>query len=81
MKFDLDDAFDDLMRRAYPDVPQYTVQYIESRRIFYAGAAAIFYHTTMSLASLSDDEAEAGLADVQKQIDGFFKERIPHDKD
>lgn len=77
---DLDDAFEDLMRRAYPDVQTTDVQYRESRRVFYAGAAAVFFYT-LELTALSDDEAEIRLGNLQKQIEEFYKIRVAHDND
>ena len=77
---DLDDAFEDLMRSANPDVPAHSIQYRESRRMFYAGAATIFYHT-LELTTLSEDRAEEQLSNLQKQIEEFYKDRLAHDKD
>lgn len=78
--FDLDDAFEDLMRRVNPDVPQHGIQYKESRRMFYAGAAAVFFRT-LELTALEDDKAEEQLANLQKQLEEFFKDRVAHEKD
>lgn len=77
---DLDDAFEALMREAAPHVGAYTVQYRESRRMFYAGAAAVFFHA-LELTNLPEDQAEEHLSGLQKQIEEFFKERVAKDKD
>jgi hypothetical protein len=77
---DLDDEFEELMRKSQPGVPIYTTQYRESRRVFYAGAAAMFLGT-MRLATLPDDQAEEGMSDLQKQLEAFFHDRLPNDRD
>ena len=43
MKIDLDDAFEDWMRKWYPTVREHDVQYQETRRAFFAGCAVVFY--------------------------------------
>ena len=78
--FDLDDTFEEMMRRAYHDVAEHSVQYRESRRIFYAGAAAVFFHT-IGLANLSDEQGEEQLSALQKQIEDFYHHRLGQDKD
>jgi len=76
---DLDDAFEDLMRKANPDVPEYSTQYHESRCMFFCGA--VITHMWKNMLVLSDDAAEAELKKVENQIDEFFNERLPRDKD
>ena len=80
MNLDLDDAFEELMRNAYPDIKEHSIQYRESRRIFFGGAATIFFHA-MELTRLSDDEAEDGLSMIQKQLEEFYHLRLAQDKD
>ena len=77
---DLDDAFEDLMRKANPTVAQHSVQYRESRRMFFSGAASVF-HELLRLTSLPDDQAENQLDAIHKQVDEFFKDRLAHEKD
>lgn len=77
---DLDDAFEDLMRKANPTVKQHSVQYRESRRMFFSGAASIFMHL-LQVATLPEREAETQLGQIEKQIEEFFKDRLAHEKD
>jgi hypothetical protein len=77
--FDIDDEFEHYMRRCYTGVPQHSEQYRESRRIFFAGMASTFYQL-MKLTALSDEAAEAGLANIEKQLKAFAQ-RVGQDKD
>lgn len=78
--FDLEDAFDDYMRRVAPDVAEHTVQYRESRRAFVAGARRIYVHMTQGVVQLSDSDAEKELVRLDKELCAYW-ERACEDKD
>jgi hypothetical protein len=78
-EFDVDDAFEDFMRAVNPEVAQYSVQYRESRRAFFAGAAVIYYHL-LSLSECSDKVAMARMRQIDDQLMNF-KTRLVEDKD
>jgi hypothetical protein len=79
---DLDDAFDDFMRNTNPGVPEYSLQYKESRRCFFAGAVVMFYMTlNAARASLGDmDKGVSEIDRVKKQLDDFA-DRVKGDFD
>jgi hypothetical protein len=79
IKLDLDDVFDDYMRKVNPEVVQHSTQYRESRRAFFAGAAALYYHL-LALTSRSEEFAMAELQQVEKQLTDF-KTRVVEEKD
>lgn len=68
----LEESFEDLMRKAYPSVLLNSVQYRESKMLFFAGAAAVFYYSTNQLTALPDEQAEAEMQKIQDQIRSFF---------
>lgn len=78
--FDLDDAFDDYMRRVAPSVREHEVQYRESRRAFVAGARRLFVYMTQEVVTLSDDDAEKELLRLDKEMNVYWK-RACEDKD
>lgn len=78
--FDLDDEFETMMRKLYSEVKEYSNQYRESRRIFFAGALCTFLRS-IDLAARSDDDAAAGMADLNQQIMAFFEGRVAKDRD
>jgi hypothetical protein len=68
---DLDDAFDDFMRKVNPSVERHEVQYRESRRCFFAGAALVFFHMAHSTSLWGDDKALEELQKVERQLREF----------
>lgn len=76
VSFDIDDAFEEFMRKANPRVPETATQYLESRRVFYAGIAALFMFVSNDLTTLPDEEAFRELEKIKKQIDQFFHKRL-----
>lgn len=76
IEFDLDDEFEKFMRTANPRVPETSMQYKESRRVFVAGAAAMFLFTTNELTTLNDDDAFKQLEKIKAQLEEFFKKRV-----
>jgi hypothetical protein len=72
MKVELDDAFEELMRRAWPKVSQSSTQFHESRRVWFAAV-----HWTLCIISrLADQDEETTnsvLEQLDKQIDEFVK--------
>jgi hypothetical protein len=76
---DIDDQFEDYMKRCYPGLPRHAAQYRESRRIFFAGMATTFWHI-MKLTGLPDDKAEAALQHLETQL-REFAQRVGEDKD
>lgn len=82
MKFeslDLDDVFESYMRKVNPGVPQHSAQFKESRRIWFASAAAIHFHL-LAMTELSDDEGLAELKKIELQL-LEFKTRVKDDRD
>ena len=78
---DIDDAFDDYMRNTNPDVPQYSSQYKESRRCFFAGALVMFTATlNAARASITEIEGVRELEKLQRQLHEF-SERVKDEKD
>jgi hypothetical protein len=74
--FDLDDEFEDFMRKACPEVKEYSVQYRESRRVFAAGCAAMYYFCAFEVSELPEDEAVKELEKLRAQLREFFKHRL-----
>ena len=76
---DIDDAFENFMRQVHGGkVAESSVQYNESRRVFFCGVEQMFSFA-MQLTALPDDEAERGLANIQKQLRDFAQ-RLKEDK-
>jgi hypothetical protein len=75
---DLDDEFDGFMRKANPTVPQHSAQWQESRRVWYAGVALLFYHL-LTLTTYSDDVSARELEQIKQQLLAF-KKRVTEDK-
>jgi hypothetical protein len=73
--FDVDDEFEDFMRRCYPAVKEHDKQYTESRRIFLAGMVSCFFYT-LSLAKYDTDIAEKELRKLQTQLVEYFVKRM-----
>ena len=71
-KLDLDDAFDAYMRKVNATIPQHSAQYKESRRVFFAGAALMYYHMIEVSDSLTEAAAMAHLADLGDQLKDFY---------
>ncbi len=79
MNLDLDDAFQDFMHQVHGGtVKETSVQWNESRRVFFCGVEQMFSFS-MQLAALRDDEAEQGLANIQKQLTDCAQ-RLKEDK-
>jgi hypothetical protein len=75
--YDIDDAFEEFMRKANPGVREASVQYAESRRVFMAGIASVFlFLQGTELRAISDEEAEAQLKLIDAQLIDFFKRRV-----
>jgi hypothetical protein len=74
--FDLDDEFEEFMRKVNATVPQYSGQYKESRRVFMAGAGAMFIFCTFELAKLPDEEGVAALEKLRRELNEFFYKRV-----
>ena len=74
--FDIDDEFEAFMRKCAPEVPETSVQYKESRRVFSAGAAVMFLYITRELPLFSDESGVEELQKLQAQFDEMFYKRI-----
>lgn len=74
--FDLDDEFEEFMRKVFPMVRETETQYKESRRVFVAGCAAMFFFWVRDVARVSDEEGVEALKKVQDQLDEFMRKRI-----
>lgn len=72
MKFNIEQSFEGLMQKANPDVQKDSVQYKESRRMFYAGVAALFGHM-VELTALPDALGFESLDDIKEQLAKFQK--------
>jgi hypothetical protein len=73
MTLDIDDEFEDYMRKLQPQVQPHDAQYKESRRVFYAGAAVIYYHLVNKLPELNDeDEVAQELQCLGDQLKDFY---------
>lgn len=70
---DLDDAFDDYMRRVAPTVPQASMQWRESRRAFVAGMRRVYVYMTQEVVTLSDDAAEKELQRLDNEMRAWWK--------
>jgi hypothetical protein len=78
-KLDIDDAFDDYMRAVNPEVAAHSVQYRESRRAFFAGSAALYYHLLV-LAGYPEVAAMAEMKQIDEQLENF-KTCVTQEKD
>lgn len=79
-QFDLEDAFDDYMRRVAPEVLQHEIQYRESRRAFIAGARRLYVYMTQEVVTLSDAAAEKELQRLDNEMRVYWN-RACEDKD
>jgi hypothetical protein len=77
---DIDDEFDDYMRKVAPDVEQHSVQYRESRRCFYGGACVVLMHIMQVASDLPENEAEIEIAQLEDQL-AEFSDRVKRDAD
>jgi hypothetical protein len=71
---DIDDVFEDFMRKVNPSVAEHSVQYKESRRCFFAGCAAVFYNT-IALTTIPEPDAMQELTSIDNQLTEF-QERL-----
>lgn len=78
--FDLEDEFDDYMRKVGPHIPQHTIQYRESRRAFIAGARRLYVYIIEGVTEMSDENAEKELSRLDSEMRVFWK-RACEDKD
>ena len=79
LNLDIDDAFENFMRQVHGGkVTETSVQWNESRRVFFCAVEQMFSFA-MQLTALPDDEAEKGLANIQKQL-ADFAQRLKEDK-
>ncbi len=79
INLDLDDAFENFMRQVHgANVKDTSVQWNESRRVFFCGVEQMFSFA-MQLTALPDDKAEQGLSNIQKQL-ADFAQRLKEDK-
>jgi hypothetical protein len=74
--WDLDDEFENFMRRVFPTVKELDRQYLEARRIFASGAASMYFHLTGDVTAVPDDEGVKELARIDKELTDFFKRQI-----
>lgn len=75
---DLDDAFEDYMRRVQPTTPQHALQYKESRRVWFAAASVVFDHISLEITQLSDEDAFKQLQLLGAQFEAFIKRVKEH---
>jgi hypothetical protein len=75
MKYDIDDEFENFMRRVYPDVLEHSIQFRECRRVFLSGAASMFLWLE-GLAAYPENHGVDALADVSKQLEEFFYKQV-----
>jgi len=78
-QLDLDDAFESYMRKVNPTVAETSTQYRESRRVWFAAVAVIYYYL-LSVTTLPEDDAIKLLAKIEKQL-REFKTRVEKDRD
>jgi hypothetical protein len=76
---DLDDAFENYMRKVNPTVEQHEAQFKESRRVWFAGAAVMHFHL-IAMTMLSDDDGLKELMQLEKQL-MEFKQRVSEGRD
>jgi hypothetical protein len=70
--YDIDDEFEDFMRRVQPDLPETSVQHKESRRVFFAGVCSLYYFLMSNdFQSLPDQQALEECARIDKQLMEF----------
>ncbi len=74
---DIDDTFEDYMRKVNPSVEQHSVQYRESRRCFFAGMWLAMQHMLQVAEELSENKAMIEIAQQLKQ----FRDRVKKDAD
>lgn len=73
ISLDLEDEFEGFMRKVNPDVAETSVQYQESRRVFIAGALAMYTFCVNELTVASEDEALKELGKISAQFKEFQK--------
>ena len=76
IEFDIDDSFEEFMRKANPLVRETSSQYKESRRVFWAGAAATFLFMTRQVPTVSEDEGVKLLEKLKREIEDFVRRRV-----
>lgn len=77
---DLDDAFEEFMRKTNPSVEQHSVQFRECRRAFYAGVTVLYFHQTGAMLDASEARAVAELESIGMQL-AEFKLRVASERD
>lgn len=68
---DLDDSYEDYMRRVAADVPHTSTQYKECRRVWVAAMRRIFVHITESVATLSEEDGVLELDRLREEMLAF----------
>ena len=78
MKFiyDIDDRFEDFMRKIYPTVKETDRQWIECRRVFLAGVTSLYYAFVHEITLMSDEEGQQQLAHIEAQLKDYFLKRV-----
>lgn len=76
---EIEDEFEDYMRKTNPRLPAHSTQYRESRRVFFAGAASMFAFLC-SLTQLPDEEGIRRLETMRGQLKEFAK-RVGEERD
>jgi hypothetical protein len=76
---DLDDAFEEFMHHTNPAVDKTSVQYRESRRVWFAGMFLMFSHIKF-LANFPDDVGFKVLDNFEDQFKAYRK-LVSEDKD
>lgn len=77
---DLDDVFEEFMRKVNPAVQQHEAQYKESRRVWFAACAALFHHMAFSVPTVSDADGIKEFMSINRQLLAF-KKRVAEHKD
>lgn len=75
---DLEDEFDDFMRKVNPTVQPHSVQYHESRRVWFAACAALFQQMAFNVPEVSDDEGVKEFENINAQLHEFKKRVAEH---
>ena len=73
ISLDIDDEFESYMRKANPLVRETSVQYRESRRVFFAGCASMYSFLLNELTALPEDQATKELSNISEQLKEFAK--------
>jgi hypothetical protein len=76
---DIDDAFEEFMRKVNPSIPQHSPQYRESRRVWFAGVASLNHHL-IALTSESEDFGARELQSISRQL-LEFNHRVAEGRD